>query len=205
MARTVPVVAILLLGLGAATAAVAVPVTFHWSPPRDGAPVDHYNVYRSIDGQPFRFHATIQDTTYILEVDYGHEYRVRVSGVSAAGLEGELSVSSDPVELPDPQLQLVSPPVVVRLKPNYPNPFNPQTTISYGIPESPGGVGVARLEIYDIRGQRVRTLPAETSAGWHTVIWDGTDEAGTVVPSGRYVVRLWSDGHSDSWTMTMVK
>ena len=198
-------VALLALAGTGPAAAQAVAVTFHWSPPADGAPVDHYRVYRSLDGGPFYFMDVVTDTVYVLQAQPGHAYRLRVSGVSATGIEGEMSLPSDTVEPGESSQQLVAPPPVPQLRPNYPNPFNPQTTISYGIPDRDGGARLARLEIYDVRGQRVRSLPAATDPGWHTVIWDGTADDGTVMPSGRYIVRLWSDGGSDSWTMTMVK
>ncbi len=195
----------LVLAAAAAGAAQTVPVTFHWSPPTDGAPVDHYRVYRSLDDGPFYLMGTVTDTTFVLQAQPGHAYRLRVSGVSAGGVEGEMSLPSDTVLLGDQSQQLAGPPPAPALKPNYPNPFNPQTTIRYGIPETDGGVSLARLEIYDVKGQRIRSLPAETSPGWHTALWDGTADDGTPLPSGRYIARIWCDGASDAWTMTMVK
>jgi len=200
-----PGLLLLLLLLPLVATAETVPITFHWSPPTDGAPVDHYRVYRSLDGGPFYLLASVGDTTYVLEAQAGHEYRLRVGGVSAAGIEGRMSLSSDVVAPVDPSQQLAQPPAVPRLRPNYPNPFNPQTTITYGIPDQGGGAFAARLEIYDVRGQRVRSLPVSTSPGWHSAIWDGTADDGTVMSSGRYIVRLMCDGGSASWTMTMIK
>lgn len=68
-----------------------------------------------------------------------------------------------------------------------PNPFNPSTVLSYELPE-PGPV---RLEIYDLRGARVRTLVDEArTAGRHQVRWTGEDHRGRSVASGVYFVRL---------------
>jgi hypothetical protein len=68
-----------------------------------------------------------------------------------------------------------------------PNPFNGSTTISYSIEER---TDIA-LTVLDIRGALVRTLTEEMNApGLHSIGWDGTNDAGTPVASGTYVVRL---------------
>ncbi len=69
----------------------------------------------------------------------------------------------------------------------YPNPFNPTTTFSYS-QRSPGWT---RLEIYNLAGQRVRTLvDGKQAAGNHTITWDGRDSVGRVMPSGVYFSRI---------------
>ncbi len=73
------------------------------------------------------------------------------------------------------------------LDPNYPNPFNSSTTIRYRIAE-PGRV---RLEIFDVQGQRVKTLAAgDVGPGVYQVEWDGTDASGKPVATGVYLARL---------------
>ena len=63
----------------------------------------------------------------------------------------------------------------LRLDPSFPNPFNATTIIPYALAR-PGRV---ELAIYDIRGQKVRTLvEGLAAAGVHRAIWDGTDSAG---------------------------
>ena len=75
----------------------------------------------------------------------------------------------------------------LRLRQNYPNPFNPRTRIEYELPQS----GLVRLAIYNIRGQRVRTLiQSHRRAGVHGLGWDGRDDAGMPVGSGTYFYRL---------------
>ena len=70
---------------------------------------------------------------------------------------------------------------------NYPNPFNPETTITYDIATS---VDV-RLTIFDVLGQRVRTLTDETlGAGRYRAVWNGLDGSGRAVGSGTYFVTL---------------
>ncbi len=182
-----------------------VPVSFHWSPPVDGAPVDHYVVYASQNDEAYRLEATVSDTTYVLEAELGVEYRIRVSGVSAGGHEGVMSRPSEVAFLPEPQPEDGGPPLNSGLQSNYPNPFNPETTIRYGIPESLEVSAKVRLELFDVRGQRVREFPVDTSPGWHEVQWNGRDQSGVVMPSGHYVVRLMAGGEVSTWKMTMVK
>jgi hypothetical protein len=80
-------------------------------------------------------------------------------------------------------------PLLFNLGQNYPNPFNPSTTISYQLPAA----GPVRLDIYNVRGQLVRTLiDAEQDAGYHSVIWNGKDNRGQSVASGVYFYRLSS-------------
>ncbi len=82
-------------------------------------------------------------------------------------------------------------PAQTALLPNYPNPFNASTQISYRL-SVPGTV---RLEIYNILGQPVRTLVDEVQpAGTHQVSWDGRDQRGAPVAAGVYLSRLQYTG-----------
>jgi len=70
---------------------------------------------------------------------------------------------------------------------NYPNPFNPVTTISFGLPESE----LVELTIYSISGQRVKTVLNERlSAGYHRIQWDGMDYSGNKLATGVYIYEL---------------
>jgi predicted outer membrane repeat protein len=70
---------------------------------------------------------------------------------------------------------------------NYPNPFNPSTTISFSIQEESN----IALTIYNIKGQRVRSLANNVFIkGNHSVIWDGEDDSGNLVSSGIYFYKL---------------
>ena len=73
------------------------------------------------------------------------------------------------------------------LSPNFPNPFNPNTTLYFSIPTS----GWIRLEIYNSRGQQVKTLVSgNLSAGLHRALWNGTNFNNNPLQSGVYVIRL---------------
>jgi arylsulfatase A-like enzyme len=78
-------------------------------------------------------------------------------------------------------------PNMFSLQANYPNPFNPSTTIIYDLPEK----AEVTIEIFDIRGRHVRTLISQTQQpGRQTVVWDGRDEQGREIASGLYIYRL---------------
>ncbi|MCR4437896.1 MAG: FlgD immunoglobulin-like domain containing protein [bacterium] len=75
------------------------------------------------------------------------------------------------------------------LLPNYPNPFNPTTTLHYGLPERFSGW--VELGIYDAAGREVCCLVDEPqNPGYYSVVWDGRDSSGRQVPSGVYCCRL---------------
>lgn len=93
-------------------------------------------------------------------------------------------------------------PTVFDLKPNYPNPFNPSTTIKYQLPKA---VDV-HLEIYNILGQRVKTLVnKKAEAGYYEVVWDGTNDFGQKVASGLYIYRIKAGDYVKSYKMILMK
>jgi len=70
---------------------------------------------------------------------------------------------------------------------NYPNPFNPQTTFTFTLPQS----GQINLSIFNALGKKVKTLiDANYNRGKHQKKWDGTDDVGKLVSSGVYYYRL---------------
>ncbi len=70
---------------------------------------------------------------------------------------------------------------------NYPNPFNPSTTIEFSIQND----SQINLEIFNIKGQKIKTLVQnEFTKGYHSIIWNGDDESGKSVSSGIYYYKL---------------
>jgi hypothetical protein len=85
---------------------------------------------------------------------------------------------------------------------NYPNPFNPITTLQYDIPEK----SHVSLKIYDSLGRLIKTLVNETKeSGYYSVTWDGTDDRGRRVPSAIYLYRLETERDSMIKRMLLLK
>lgn len=88
------------------------------------------------------------------------------------------------------------------LYPNYPNPFNPQTTIKYSLAQAED----VSLEIFNLKGQRVKICFAGVQkAGNHDFVWNGSDDHGREVASGIYLYRLSSAKFSQSRKMILMK
>lgn len=95
-----------------------------------------------------------------------------------------------------------SPVKLVHLAQNHPNPFNPATNIKFAVPRD----GHVDLAVFDLSGRRVKTLVSESrAAGDYTISWNGTDDAGSRVPSGMYFYRFVTGGESVSRKMTLLK
>jgi hypothetical protein len=78
-------------------------------------------------------------------------------------------------------------PTEFALLPNHPNPFNPETTITWHLPRDAD----VKLVVYNSLGQQVKIIAnSNLAAGVHTAIWDATNEYGELVSSGLYFCRL---------------
>ena len=105
---------------------------------------------------------------------------------NGAGLNGEGSVGQLPTEY--------------GLSANYPNPFNPETTISYQLPE----VSDVMLHVYNVQGQKIATLVNERKdAGSYQVVWNGMNDFGQAVAGGMYIYKIIaSNADSDVFTVS---
>ncbi len=93
-------------------------------------------------------------------------------------------------------------PVTFELFDNYPNPFNPSTTIRYSIPSQ----SVVKLKVFDLLGKEIVTLVNEPqNAGTYQVEWNGRDMVGSAVPSGVYFYRLEGSGFAASKKLVLLK
>jgi hypothetical protein len=85
---------------------------------------------------------------------------------------------------------------------NYPNPFNPETTISFFLPQA----GETELSIYNLKGQKVRNLlSSPLPTGTHRANWNGMDDSNKPVSSGIYFYRINANQHSYTGKMIMAK
>lgn len=98
--------------------------------------------------------------------------------------------------------QAPSPPILAGIAAIYPNPFNPNASIRFGIKED----GAYTLKIYNIKGQLVKNLASGTlPKGYHTHVWDGKDERGKSCASGVYFAVLNTSNKTYSKKMIMSK
>jgi hypothetical protein len=94
-------------------------------------------------------------------------------------------------------------PTEYNLSQNYPNPFNPSTLINFDLPKQ----SAVTLEIYDVLGQKVRTLVnGETmDPGYYKVTWNGTNQYGSPVSSGIYFYRIVANKFTSLKKMMFLK
>jgi hypothetical protein len=88
------------------------------------------------------------------------------------------------------------------LQQNYPDPFNPLTTISYTLPQR----SYVTITVFNILDQKVRTLVDEIKPpGTHEIVWDGTDQSGKPVSSGMYFYKLQAGDYVETRKMVLLK
>ncbi|MFC1555919.1 PQQ-binding-like beta-propeller repeat protein [candidate division KSB1 bacterium] len=89
-----------------------------------------------------------------------------------------------------------------RLFSNFPNPFNPSTTIQYSLPRTT----IVTVKVYDILGREVETLLSQQMpAGSHSIVWDGTDYSGNQVSTGIYIYRIQAGEYTAARKMILLK
>jgi hypothetical protein len=156
--------------------------------------VQAVNVYRGgQDGSMLRID-TIDGNgssfSYTDKVTAGSSYRYQIGVVDA---DGEFMSPIATVKVKELGLALDQ---------NSPNPFNPETTINFTVPEK----GQVALKIYDANGRLVRSLVDGVSEpGSHNVSWDGRDNNGASVSSGVYFYRLTAGKFNESRKMVLLK
>jgi flagellar hook assembly protein FlgD len=92
--------------------------------------------------------------------------------------------------------------ITTALTGNYPNPFNPVTNIAYSIQEA----GNVTLEVYNLRGQLVKTLVNDVrESGDHTATWTGKDDSGKSVASGVYFYKMKASNYTSTKKMILMK
>ncbi|MBT3606036.1 MAG: T9SS type A sorting domain-containing protein, partial [Candidatus Latescibacteria bacterium] len=93
-------------------------------------------------------------------------------------------------------------PTEFALEHNFPNPFNPETTLRYAIPDA----GQVTLSIYNVLGQEVvRLVDAEQMPGFYAISWNGKNALGRTVASGVYLYRIQAGGFNQTHKMLLLK
>lgn len=110
-----------------------------------------------------------------------------------AALDVEFPTATDDNQIGIPSIEISQ---------NYPNPFNPSTTIGYSVKEAAN----VQLEVYNIKGQKVKTLVNDyRTPGEYNVTWDGRNETDQEVNSGVYFYRIKSEDYSSAKKMILMK
>jgi hypothetical protein len=110
---------------------------------------------------------------------------------SAMSIPQTTGIGSEPVQASQP-----------KLGPNYPNPFNPATTIPFTLHESSD----VEITVYTLSGQLVSTLVhGPFAVGDHVAVWDGTNDASLRVASGVYLITMRSNHLQSALTVTLIR
>lgn len=202
----------LVLSTAAATASVAqttVDKPVHWQASplvnTQGAPLPaatSYEVWLEEDGLTDYLKVTVADTACVLALVPGVSYRVRVRGVSSSGVRSTFSAFSDAYRPVRP-----SPVTVQRGNSENlasPNPFTDRTVISVRVPEAMSASAPLSLEIYDVRGHRLRTFELAREPGLRGVTWDGRDAMGARMPAGVYLARFRCGSATTNVKLTII-
>jgi len=175
-------------------------VIFEWQEPEDtNATLLGYYLYNDADYKSARINKDV--TSYQFPIwTLGVEKTFHVTAMYEEG-ESEPSNKETVVgSLSEDDINAA--PIVTRLGNNYPNPFNPSTTIYFDLNEN----GFVRLDVFNIRGQMVRTLvEGDLIQGRHFTEWNGLDNSGNYVGSGLYLYRLETNNHSETRRMILMK
>jgi len=156
-----------------------------------------YNVYRFYENQHYYpadwelIAEEIEDTTYV-DIDWENlpnaTYQFAIRSVYTNGVESLPAFSSSVTKTSASSID--SPQVGFELNKNYPNPFNPTTTITFSIEQTAVNVDI---EIFNLKGQKIKTIPAELNGNFGSVVWNGVNDNDQSVSSGVYFYRMISD------------
>ncbi|MCD6177470.1 MAG: T9SS type A sorting domain-containing protein, partial [Candidatus Cloacimonetes bacterium] len=155
----------------------------------------HYKLYRNM----IMVADDIMETSYLDTNVPNGTYCYNVRAVYSGGYQSALSTDAV-IEHVQTNTDDIIIPATTSLIGNYPNPFNPTTNIKFSLKTD----SKVSLNIYNIRGQKVKTLINENmQIGYHSIVWNGQDDSGKSLPSGVYFNYFNAD--SDGGDYTSVK
>jgi hypothetical protein len=186
-------------------------VTLSWNQ-NDEEDLSGYRVYYGLTSGQYDFiEEASSDTFLTLSSLENVRYYFAVTAYDLAGNESdyseEISWAPEPVEIGDDIANSPGIPRSFNLSQNFPNPFNPSTTIRYSISEERGNESVrAVLKVYSLRGQEVKTLvDEERSPGEYMAHWNGENSDGVRMASGTYLYHLQAGVYSSTRKMVLGK
>ncbi len=146
-----------------------------------------FKIYKQKDASIYVLKDTTSSTTYIDELQMGSKYHYYVTAKYSTG---ESLISNILIINLADSLGNNNPAVngyVTRLNPNYPNPFNPTTTISYSLSKSQK----VKINVYNVKGQLVKALVnGQQNMGRNTVVWNGKTDKNKPAGSGIYFIKM---------------
>lgn len=138
---------------------------------------------------------TVQSGSSLTAYDYGQIKDGDCTTVVTPGGGGNITL---PVEITD----IENLPTQFTIEPAYPNPFNPSTTIRYGIPNTQ----IVTISIYDLRGRLVSVLfKAEQQIGWYEITWNGQINDGSIAPAGMYFYKIIAGDEIKTSKISLIK
>ena len=138
---------------------------------------------------------TVQTGSSFTAEYYGNVLTGNCTTIITPGGGGNITL---PVEITD----LESLPTQFTIEPAYPNPFNPITTIRYGLPTTKE----VTISIYDIRGRLISNLfKSEQPAGWYEITWNGQINDGSIAPAGMYFYKIIAGDEIKTSKISLVK
>jgi hypothetical protein len=192
--------------------------TVAWTPPPYlTRGFESYGVYRLLNSQMtnpdlWQLVATVYDDTMYVDPQWNFAtpgvYRYAVTCIHSNNVESVASFSSELVKYdvnPVQEIVTSNPPVLLG---NQPNPFNPETTISFTLGEYQDAISSCQIVIYNVRGQMVKNYDVNANSGSDilSVQWNGKDRNRRPVPSGIYLYQLVINGVPiDSRKMELMK
>ena len=138
---------------------------------------------------------TVQTGSSLTAYDYGQIKEGDGTTTLTPGGDGTITL---PIEIFDIDVL----PTQFIIEPAYPNPFNPSTTIRYGIPNTKE----VTISIYDLRGRLVSILfKAEQHAGWYEITWNGLVNDGSLACAGMYFYKIIAGNEIKTSKISLVK
>jgi Peptidase family C25/Propeptide_C25/FlgD Ig-like domain len=160
-----------------------------------------FNIYRNVDGGTFEVLASTTELTYDDILENAGEYNYYITAIYEQENESDASnlevVIWDGTDTGNPLV-----PITNALHQNSPNPFNPETKISFDLRSDSKVI----LEIYNMKGQKVRQIVNnQLSSGQHFVVWNGRDDNNKKVSSGIYFYKMKTSDFQATKKMLLMK
>jgi len=163
------------------------------------------NLRTETSGVPYEWNEGDKVELIILSAGFRSHFSAEIQpGGSPHNLAADLELSTPEENAQDKPVGVVLP-KAYSLSQNFPNPFNPSTTLQFAVPEHEGPVYV-RLDVFNLRGALVKTLvDGVREPGNYRIQWQGRDQTGRPVASGVYFYRLATPDFKATRKMVLLK